>query len=116
MTTTPAPNRYDELDPITRPIIDRLINALASSPDTAADIAASLVFTYAARARASADRAYVAVRATTNDDDDDVDDAYATYDDALAAAIEEHDKADAEAEAVLQDALEGGRARNDSNE
>jgi hypothetical protein len=45
-----APNRYDELGPLTRPIIDKLINALASSPSTAA---------YRARvAYAAADVAY----------------------------------------------------------
>ena len=39
-----TPNRYEELGPLTRPIIDRLINALASSPSTAyaaADYAAA---------------------------------------------------------------------------
>ena len=36
-----APNRYDELGPLTRPIIDQLINALASSPSTASDVAAA---------------------------------------------------------------------------
>jgi hypothetical protein len=36
-----APNRYDELGPLTRPIIDQLINALASSPSDAADSAAA---------------------------------------------------------------------------
>ena len=36
-----APNRYDELGPLTRPSIDQLINALASSPSTAADAAAA---------------------------------------------------------------------------
>ena len=35
-----APNRYDELGPLTRPIIDQLINALAASPSTAAEAAA----------------------------------------------------------------------------
>ena len=34
-----APNRYDELGPLTRPIIDQLINALASSPSNAAEAA-----------------------------------------------------------------------------
>ena len=40
-----APNRYDELGPVTRLIIDQLINALASSPSTAVDaaVAARLV-------------------------------------------------------------------------
>ena len=36
-----APNRYAELGPTTRASIDRLINALASSPDTAASTAAT---------------------------------------------------------------------------
>ena len=36
-----APNRYDELGPLTRTSIDQLINALASSPSTAADAAAA---------------------------------------------------------------------------
>ena len=35
-----APNRYDELGPLTRPSIDQLINALASSPSNAAEAAA----------------------------------------------------------------------------
>jgi hypothetical protein len=40
-----APNRYDELGPLTRPIVDRLINDLASSPSTSR--AAALVAAYA---------------------------------------------------------------------
>lgn len=36
-----APNRYDELGPLTRPFIDQLINALASSPSNAVEAAAA---------------------------------------------------------------------------
>ena len=60
-----APNRYDELGPLTRPIIDRLINALASSPSTAAvaaaaadDAAAAAADAAYAYAAAAADAAY----------------------------------------------------------
>ena len=38
-----APNRYDELGPLTRPFVDQLINTLASSPSklAAAEAAAA---------------------------------------------------------------------------
>ena len=69
MTT---PNRYDELGPLTRPIIDRLINALASS-HSAAD--ARDAYAYAADATAFAysaasDAAYADARATAYADAD----------------------------------------------
>ena len=69
MTT---PNRYDELGPLTRPIIDRLINALASS-HSAAD--ARDAYAYAADATAYAysaasNAAYADARATAYADAD----------------------------------------------
>ena len=56
-----APNRYDELGPLTRSIIDRMINALASSPSTAAvadAYAAARAYDAYAAARATIDAAY----------------------------------------------------------
>ena len=47
-----APNRYDELGPLTRPIVDRLINDLASSPSTSR--AAAIVAAYAVHNTADA--------------------------------------------------------------
>ena len=61
-----APNRYDELGPLTRPIIDRLINALASSPSTDAAAAYNAAYdalvTAADDAAAAYDAAYDAAR------------------------------------------------------
>ena len=74
MTT---PNRYDELGPIVRPFIDRLINTLASS-HSAADARAA--YAYAADATtyaytAASDTAYADARATAYADADARDDA-----------------------------------------
>ena len=64
-----APNRYDELGPLTRPIIDRLINALAASPSNAARDAAyrnayrAAYDAYRAASDADAASAYAALNA-----------------------------------------------------